>query len=88
MVKVMADGGFCLSQGGPALQQLFREGEHCGWFQNNAECFAQVERYLSNDRVREEARRNGQAFVHQHHMMENRVHNLLTGELYQNPLSA
>ncbi len=88
MVKCMAVGGFCLSQGGPALQQLFREEEHCGWFQTYEECFAQVERYLSNDRVREQARRNGQAFVLEHHMMENRVHNLLTGESYQNPLSA
>jgi hypothetical protein len=86
MVKVMACGGFCLAQGAPALQQLFRDGEHCGWYQNDEEAFAQVERFMANDEMREEARRNGQRFVLQHHMMENRVHNLLTGEPYRNPL--
>jgi hypothetical protein len=86
MVKVMAVGGFCLGQGGPILQTLFREGEHCGWYQSVEEGYAQVEKYLSNDRLREEARQCGQAFVRAHHMMENRVHNLLTGEAYVNPL--
>lgn len=88
MVKAMAVGGFCLSQGGLALKRLFHEGEHCGWFQTNEECFAEVEKYMSNDRMREAARIKGRDFVLQHHMMENRVHNLLTGEPYQNPLEA
>ena len=53
-----------------------------------AEGHAQVERYLSNDHVREAARHHGREYVWQHHMMENRVHNLLTGEPYQNPLES
>lgn len=86
MVKAMAVGGFCLSQGGRALQQLFREEEHCGWFQTTEDCLAQVEKYMSNDRLREDARAAGKEFVWQHHMMENRVPNLLTGDPYENPL--
>jgi hypothetical protein len=86
MVKVLAGGGFCLTQGGPALQRLFREGEHCGWYRTFEEGHAQIDRYLADDRLREEVRRQGREYVWQHHMMENRVHNLLTGEPYQNPL--
>ena len=88
MVKVMACGGFCLAQGGRALQELFTDGVHCGWYRTDEEAFAQIDRFMANDRLREAARRNGQAFVMQHHMMENRVHNLLTGAAYRNPLQA
>ena len=86
MVKTMAVGGFSLSQGAPALQRLFREEEHCGWFQTNDECFAQVEKYLANERLRANAAVNGCRFVREHHMMENRVPNLLSGAPYVNPL--
>lgn len=88
MVKVLACGGFCLSQGGAALKRLFREGEHCGWYGDFEEGQAQAERYLSNDRLREQARRNVREYVWQYHMMENRVPNLLTGEPFQNPLES
>jgi hypothetical protein len=88
MVKVMACGGFCLAQGGYALQRLFRDGQHCGWYQTNDEAFAQIDRFMADERLRENARGNGQQFVRAHHMMENRVHNLLTGEPYRNPLEA
>lgn len=88
MVKVMAVGGFCLSQGGPALQRLFRDGEHCAWYQHDDEALAQIDKYMSDDALRERVRIAGRDFVHQHHMMENRVHNLLTGERYRNPLEA
>lgn len=83
MVKVLACGGFCLSQGGAALRQLFREGEHCGWYYTFEEGHAQIERYLSDDRLRAEVRRNAREYVWQHHMMENRVDNLLTGEPFR-----
>lgn len=79
MVKAMACRGFVLGQGGRALQQLFREEEHCGWFEDNAEAFGQIEKYLADERLREAAREAGHRHVRAHHMMENRVHNLLTG---------
>jgi hypothetical protein len=88
MVKVLACGGFCLSQGGAELQKLFRDGEHCGWYETIEQGHAQIDRYLADDRLREQVRRNAREYVWQHHMMENRVHNLLTGEPYQNPLDA
>jgi spore maturation protein CgeB len=85
MVKILACGGFCLTQGGAALQRLFREGEHCGWYRSFEEGCAQVDRYLSNDALRAQVKNNAREYVWQHHMMENRVHNLLTGEPYRNP---
>jgi hypothetical protein len=88
MVRVMASGGFCLSQGAPPLQQLFRDGEHCAWYQTDDEAMAQIEKYLANGALRERVRVQGRDFVYDHHMLENRVHNLLTGEAYTNPLSA
>ena len=79
-------GGFCLAQGAPALQQLFNDGVHCGWYRTDEEAFAQIDRFMADDRLREDARRNGRKFVLEHHMMENRVDNLLTGAPYRNPL--
>lgn len=89
MVKVMSCGGFCLSQGAPGVQQLFKEGEHAAWwYKSNDEAFAQIEKYMSDDRLREQVRRNGMEFVHRHHMLDNRVQNLVTGKPFRNPLDA
>jgi hypothetical protein len=86
MVRVMACGGFCLSQGAPALQRLFHEGEHCAWYQTDDEAFAQIEKYIANDPLREHVRAAGRDFVQRHHMLDHRVDNLLTGKPYINPL--
>ncbi|MGQ0813458.1 MAG: glycosyltransferase family protein [Gemmatimonadota bacterium] len=85
MVKTMACGGFALSQGAPPLQQLFKDGEHCAWYQTEQEAEAQIEKYLADDPARNWVREHGQAFVHRYHMLDNRVHNLLTGEAFVNP---
>lgn len=82
MVRVMSCGGFCLSQGAPELQRLFREGEHAAWYQTDDEAFAQIDRYLGDDVLRERARVAGRDHVHAHHMIDHRVHHLLTGEHY------
>lgn len=86
MVKVIACGGLCLTQGGSVLQQIFREGEHCAWYRTTEEGLAQVEKYLSEDKLREHVKENGKTYVWKHHMMENRVDNLLSGEPYRSPL--
>lgn len=88
MVKIMSCGGFALSEGAPGLQRLFRDGEHCAWYQTEEEATAQIEKYLGDDTFRNWVRETGRDFVHAHHMLDNRVHNLLTGEPYVNPLEA
>ena len=82
MVKIMAAGGLCLSQGGSELRKLFTDGEHCAWYGGEDEAFAQIDKYLSDDRLRRSVRANGRDLVHNHHMLDNRVHNLLTGERF------
>lgn len=82
MVRVMSCGGFCLSQGAPDLQRLFREGEHAAWYQTDDDAFTQIDKYLANDALRENARVAGRDHVHANHMIDNRVHHLLTGENY------
>jgi hypothetical protein len=88
MVKVMSCGGFSLSQGAPGIQKLFRDGEHCAWFASDDDAIAQIEKYLYDHDLRNRVRETGRDFVYAHHMLDNRVHNLLTGEPYQNPLAA
>lgn len=87
MVKIMAAGGLCLSQGGAALRELFINDEHCAWYGDDDEAFAKIEKYLADDAFRHRVRDAGRDLVHQHHMLDNRVHNLLTGEPYRNPLA-
>jgi hypothetical protein len=82
MVKIMAAGGMCLSQGGTGLRKLFTDGQHCAWYRDEDEAFTQIEKYLSDDRLRRSVRESGRDLVHKHHMLDNRVHNLLTGERF------
>jgi len=83
MVRVMSCGGFCLSQGAAALQQLFAEGEHAAWYETDDQAFDQIEYYLNNDALRERVRARGSEHVHTYHMIDNRVHHLLTGQEYR-----
>lgn len=85
MVKVMACGGFCLSQGGPGIQRLFREGEHAAWYEADEQALAQIEKYMADDGLREHVRVSGQRLVREHHMLDNRVHNLVVGEPFDGP---
>ena len=86
MVKIMAAGGLCLSQGGAGLRKLFNDDEHCAWYADHDEAEQKIDKYLSDETFRRSVRDNGRDLVHAHHMLDNRVHNLLTGEPYANPL--
>ncbi len=77
LVRQIACGGFSLSRGTVENKQMFREGEHCGWYDSEAEAFEKIEYYLSHDHVRREIALNGSDHVQQHHMLDNRVQNLL-----------
>lgn len=88
MVRMIAAGGFCLNRASPGLRDLYREGEHCIWYDTEEEAFAKIERYLQDDTARAYVRKTGHDFVWQHHMLDNRVPNLLTGAPYVNPLTA
>lgn len=83
---VILAGGFYLGQGTPGLTEMLREGDHCAWYQDLDSCLKKIRYYLENPAARERIRREGQVFVRQHHTYDQRIHNLLTGEPYVNPV--
>jgi hypothetical protein len=85
LVRQIACAGFSLSRGTAENKQMFREGEHCAWYDSEAEAFEKIDYYLSHDHVRREIAANGSRLVQQHHMLDNRVHHLLTSEPYHIP---
>jgi spore maturation protein CgeB len=87
MVKVLASAGFFLGHAAPGLTDIFIDDEHCAWYENADHAMAQIERYLGDERARERIRMQGHSFLLEHHTFENRLHNLLTGEPWQNPLT-
>ena len=85
LVRQMACAGFSLSRGTRENKQMFREGEHCAWYDSEAEAFEKIEYFIAHDHIRREIAMNGSELVHKHHMLDNRVHNLLTSEPYRIP---
>lgn len=84
---VILAGGFYLGQGTPGLTEMLREGDHCAWYKDIDSCLAQIDYYLKNSAQRERIRREGQVFVRNNHTFDQRIHNLLSGEAFVNPLA-
>jgi len=83
---VILGGGFYLGHGTPGLTEMLREGDHCAWYQDIDSCLEKISYYLEKPAQRERIRREGQVFVRQHHTFDQRIHNLLSGEEFVNPL--
>jgi hypothetical protein len=83
---VILAGGFYLGHGTPGLIHMLREGDHCAWYKDIESCLAQCAYYLENSAARERIRREGQVFVRNYHTFDQRIHNLLSGEEFHNPL--
>lgn len=83
---VILAGGFFLGHGTPELKRMLREGDHCAWYKDIDSCLTQCAYYLENSAQRERIRREGQGFVREHHTFDQRIHNLLSGEEFHNPL--
>jgi spore maturation protein CgeB len=66
---------------------MMRDGDHCAWYKDVEDCIAKCAYYLDNGAQRERIRREGQAFVREHHTFDQRIHNLLSGEAFVNPLA-
>lgn len=84
---VILAGGFYLGHGTPGLTEMLREGDHCAWYKDVDSCLAKIGYYLENAASRERIRREGQVFVREHHTYDQRIHNLLSGEEFHNPLA-
>ncbi|HEX6587774.1 MAG TPA: glycosyltransferase [Longimicrobiales bacterium] len=86
--RVIAAGGFYLGLGSAGARALLRDGEHCAYYESRDHALALIERYLGDASARECIRATGRAFVLAHHTLAHRVHNLMTGEPFTNPLDA
>jgi hypothetical protein len=84
---VILGGGFYLGEESPGLREMLRDGDHCAWYSDLESCLARCGYYLENAAARERIRREGQAFVRQHHTFDQRIENLLSGEAFVNPLA-
>ena len=84
---VILAGGFYLGHGTPGLTEMLREGDHCAWYKDIDSCLAKIAYYLTKPDQRERIRREGQVFVREHHTFDQRIHNLLSGEAFVNPLA-
>jgi len=83
---VIQAGGLYLGESTDGITTLLREGDHCGWYKDLEECLTRCAYYLANPATRERVRRQGQHFVSEHHTFDQRIHNLLSGEAFHNPL--
>jgi spore maturation protein CgeB len=88
LVRQIACGGFSLSRGGAEEKDIFREGQHCSWYVTEEEAVTKIEYYLTHEAERRRIAASGADLVRKHHMVENRVENLLTSAAYRNPLGS
>jgi len=79
-------GGFYLGHGTPGVDRMLLDAVHCAWYTDFDSCVTQVERYLARPAERERVRSAGEAFVRAHHTFDQRIHNLLSGREWVNPL--
>lgn len=85
--RIIAAGGFYLGPSAPGLREVVRDGEHCALYDDEEHALALIERYVADDAARESIRAAGRAFVLAHHTIDHRVHNLVTGSPFRNPLA-
>ncbi len=84
---VIQAGGFYLGQATDGITSLLREGDHCAWYKDLESCLDRCAYYLINPATRERVRRQGRHFVSEYHTFDQRIHNLLSGEAFVNPLT-
>jgi hypothetical protein len=83
---VIQAGGFYLGQATQGVTSLLMAGDHCAWYTDVDSCIERIDYYLKNSANRERVRRQGQHFVSEYHTFDQRIHNLLSGEEFVNPL--
>lgn len=79
---VILAGAFYLGQGTPGVTRFLRDGEHCAWYSDAADCIVKLEHYLSDTAARERIRADGERFVRANHTYDQRISNLLSGSAW------
>lgn len=79
---VILAGAFYLGHRTAGVTTFLRDGEHCAWYTDAADCIARLDHYLADVTSRERIRRNGERFVRANHTYDQRIGNLLSGEAW------
>ena len=79
---VILAGAFYLGQGTPGVTQFLRDGEHCAWYSDAADCVDKAAIFLADPSARERIRNQGEQFVRANHTYDQRIGNLLSGEAW------
>lgn len=87
MWMVMLAGGLYLGPDAPGIRELLRDGEHCFWYRDLADCIQRIRALDDQPDLRARVRRQGEAFVREHHTYDARVPFLLARREWQNPLA-
>jgi len=80
--KVLGCGGFYLGPNVPEVNRLARGGEHCVWYDSNADAVDLVRHYLADDSGRADISAAGLAHVHSAHTYAHRLELLLRRQAY------
>jgi hypothetical protein len=80
--KVLGCGGFYLGPQVPEINRLARGGEHCAWYDSNAEAVDLVRHYLADYSGRIAIAAAGLTHAHTAHTYAHRLELLLSGQAY------
>lgn len=80
--KVLGSGGFYLGPQVPEVNRLARGGEHCVWYDSNAEAVDLIRHYLADHSGRASIAAAGLAHVHAAHTYAHRLELLLSRQAY------
>jgi spore maturation protein CgeB len=78
----MLAGAFYLGHGSAGVTQFLRDGEHCAWYTDAADCITTLDHYLGDPDARERIRKQGECFVRANHTYDQRIVNLLSGQAW------
>ena len=75
--KIMASGGFLLTNRVEQMDTLFTDGEHCVYYDSIPDCIDKIGYWLDHPREREEIAANGYKEVHDKHGYDDRMMEVL-----------
>ncbi|MGH7658482.1 MAG: CgeB family protein [Gemmatimonadales bacterium] len=82
MWKILACGGFYLGPRVEGIETFARDGEHCAWYESDAEAVSLVERYLAAPEERRMIAEVGHRHALACHTYAHRIRKLLAGESF------
>jgi predicted CoA-binding protein len=71
-------GGFLLTNYQPALEELFKTGEHLAWYRSEEECMKLIDHYLKHEDERKSISHNGYRLAHDRHTHDHILDEILS----------